>query len=165
MHDDDLVYVNRIQRLGQHGLTDPCFRAMGVILTSPFPPKRITVVSSDKNSGSDAVLFLVWDWFSPGTTIVPDGFGTHSGEGGRGLSVVLGLIRYFEIPLFHAWLPDRESFRTLATGTMTEEIFDTIQEGTKPYDWGYHPVADVRKVKGKSTLEITLRGRVERTFP
>jgi hypothetical protein len=94
-------YISTPQLLGQTGITMNCVQAMAAILTSSFKPTRITLVSHPESGHLgprtfDSVLFVIWEWINQSTfTVVPDGFGTHGGEGGAGLSSVLGLIRYY----------------------------------------------------------------------
>src|SRR5947199_5011118 len=116
-------YASLPQYLGKSGKTLPCQYAMAGILTSAFKPEKITaVLLRDPRGNSHRVLFLVWDWIDSEITIIPDGFGT-SGVGGRaGLSVVLGLIKYYQIPLFQSQIDDKEMFQELAGGHLTEEI-------------------------------------------
>ena len=95
-----------IQYLGKRGATYPCVRAMVTILTSPYSCREMTVVFRElahREEDTD-VCFVVWDWLSCEITIVPDGFGTHSGTGGWGLGVVLALIQFYQIPLKEKWV-------------------------------------------------------------
>jgi len=139
---EEYIYYTSTQHLGKHGVTESCKLAMAAVLTSAFRPEKITAVI-----GPQRVLFLVWEWFYAGITIISDGFGTHGGEGGAGLSATLGLIRFYEIPLLQAQVYDEEAFLELAYGKLTEEMFDEIQQATQEYDWSFHPVSAVRKVK------------------
>lgn len=135
------------QYLGKSGITLSCLQAMAAILTSAFQPKKITVVIGQfGNSSNMRVLFLVWDWFYPGITIISDGFGTHGGEGGAGLSTALGLIQFYNIPLLQVWIHDETAFDKLAHGTLTEEMFDKVQ-AAQSYNWKFYPVSAVHKVK------------------
>ena len=70
----------------------------------------------------------------------------HGGEGGAGLSTVLGLIKFYNIPLLQTWIDDRETFQELAQGKLTEETFDKIQEAVA-YDWNFYRVFEAQKVK------------------
>lgn len=128
------------------------------ILTSSFKPKRITLVSNPEfdHLGAhsfDHVLFVVWEWVNHSTfTVVPDGFGTHGGEGGAGLSSVLGLIRYYETPFYHAVIYDDKLFRHLAQGGEINEALFHIFKQAKPYNWGYDPPDTVQRIKrGRAT--------------
>ncbi len=159
--EEYLYYSSSTQYLGKSGITEPCMMAMAAILTSAFRPEKITAVigswweEPDGYRSSEPVLFLVWDWFYPTMTIIPDGFGTHSGEGGSGLSAVLGLIKFYGIPLLQTWVYDKQAFRELAEGTLTEAMFEALQEA-QDYNWKFFPVSVVRKVKrGKhQVLEV-----------
>jgi hypothetical protein len=150
--EEYLSYSSSILYLGKRGITRPCVKAMAGILTSAFQPKKITaVIGSWKEpgpfGGTQPVLFLVWDWcYSPNLTIIPDGFGTHSGEGGRGLSAALGLIKYYKIPLRQLRVYEQQEFWDLAEGTLTEATFAELQQDWE-YNWNFHPVSPVRKVK------------------
>jgi hypothetical protein len=135
------------QYLGKSGVTLSCLHAMAAILTGAFQPKKITVVIGQfGNESIMRVLFLVWDWFYPGITIISDGFGTHGGEGGAGFSTALGLIQFSNIPLLQAWVHDETAFDELAQGTLTEEMFEAVQ-AAQNYNWKFYPVAAVRKVR------------------
>ena len=106
------------------------------------------MVSLRDHPDHDAVIFFVWDWPSaPGGTIVPDGFGTHGGEGGCGLSVVLGLIRFYAIPLEHVVVYDQDKFNQLAReGKLSPQMFAALKEAP-PYNWNYYDVEEVRLVR------------------
>lgn len=161
-----LSYGSHLMYLGKSGVTVYCVDAMIAILTSAFRPEKITMVLGPHEDGSESVLFLVWHWLAQGlesdVTIVPDGFGTHGGEGGAGLSNVLGLLRFYGIPLFQARIHDEEAFNKLAEGTLTEETFHLVQ-AARPYSWNFYPVSEVKKVKKKGTtyLEIWWNGRFD----
>lgn len=166
MSEEYLDYAST-QYLGRHGVTRKCMLAMAAILTGPYRPEKITaVIGSFDDSGNERVLFLVWDWGYPGITIVSDGFGTHGGEGGRGLSAALGLIKHYQIPLLEVRVYDPSAFHELALGTLTEEMFDTVQEAQRDYDWNFYRLPQVQKVRtGKdSFLVITLPEHVNHIF-
>ena len=118
-----------IQYLGKRGLTYPCVQAMATILTSPYPCGEITVVFQEQADGEDhtAVCFVIWDWLYYGMTIVPDGFGTHSGTGGWGLDVVLALIQFFQIPLKEKWV-EADQFERIASGHPTTSDYEQLHE-------------------------------------
>ncbi len=147
------------QCLGLSDSTRSSIRAMAAILTSIFQQKKITaVIGQFRGSDAERILFLVWDWFYPGITIIQDGFGTHHGEGGTGLSAVLGLIKFYNIPLWQVWIGEKQAFRELADGTLTEAMFDRVQIAL-PYDWQFHPLAIVQKVRrGKQHVLVVTRG-------
>lgn len=166
MSEEYLDYAST-QYLGRHGVTRKCVQAMAAILLGPYRPEKITaVIGSFDDSGNERVLFLVWDWGYPGITIVADGFGTHGGEGGRGLSTVLGLIKYYRVPLLEARVHDPLPFHELAQGTLTEEMFDTVQEAQRDYHWNFHQLPQVRKVRRSkdSFLVLTLAEYVNPIF-
>lgn len=147
------------QRLGKSGITQPCTYAMAAVLTSAYKPEKvIAVIGSFDEISSKRVLFLVWDWFYPGITIIPDGFGTHGGEGGAGLSTVLGLLKFYQTPLLQTWVYEKKAFRELADGTLTEEMFDQVQTAT-PYDWNFYPAAEVRKVRNGTSYMLEVKER------
>lgn len=147
MSEEYLDYGS-IQYIGKSGVTRSCVRAMVTLLTSTYRPEKIIAVISptDHFGSTKSVLFLVWNWFYPGITIIPDGFGTHGGEGGRGLSTVLGLIKFYKIPLLQVWIHDKAEFNKLAKGTLTEEMFSEIEEAYE-YDWSFYPLPDVNIIK------------------
>src|SRR5712692_3235503 len=116
--DEDFYSYASPGYLGATGMTLPCMNAMVAILTSPFRPQKVTMVSlpSRESIGtpSDAVMFFVWDWpHEHNGTVIPDGFGTHGGGGGRGLSNVLGLIRFCGVLFEHVVIHDKDMFNEL----------------------------------------------------
>jgi hypothetical protein len=121
---------------------------MAAILTSIFRPQKITIVILLNAFRNDRVMFLVWDWPSESRgTIEPTGFGTHGGEGGAGLSSVLGLIRFYDIPINHAFTYDNDMYRAFSEeGILTPQMFDMLK-ATPPCNWNYYPTAEVRLVK------------------
>lgn len=102
------------------------------------------------------MTLLEW-WFYPGITIVSDGFTTHGGEGRTGLSTVLGVIKFYQIPLLEVWIHDKRAFDELIRGTLTEEMFDEVQEGQKPYNWKFYPLPRVEKVRKGSQHSLEVR--------
>ena len=157
--DEDYDYYSSTQRLGQGGLTQPCTYAMAAVLTSAYKPEKvIAVIGSFGEIRAQSVLFVVWDWFYPGITIIPDGFGTHGGGGGAGLSTVLGLLKFYKTPLLQTWVYEKEAFRELADGTLTEEMFQQIRQAT-PYNWNFYPAAEVRKVRNGTSYLLTITER------
>jgi hypothetical protein len=155
-------------RLGRGSVTWPCVLAMATILTSALRPEKITAVfGATRGYEHESVLFLVWDWLPMEVVIIPDGFGTHGGEGGSGLSKVIGLIKFYNVPLQQVWMYDEEAFRELANGNLTEEVFDEAQEAPE-YNWDFYPVRKVREVKkGKQRFLEVLRtnGLVDWSIP
>lgn len=147
------------QRLGKSGITFPCIYAMAAVLTSAYKPKKvIAVIGGFERSSSESVLFLIWDWFYPGITIIPDGFGTHGGEGGAGLSTVLGLLKFYQTPLLQTRVYEKKAFRELADGILTEEMFAQVQTAT-PYDWNFYWVAQVQKVRNGTSSVLEIKDR------
>ena len=91
--DEYAGYASCTQYLGEPGITRKCVLGMAAMLTSLFRPEKITMISfPQRGYDHDRVMFVVWNWLERlYITIVPDGFGTHGGEGGAGLSTVLAL--------------------------------------------------------------------------
>ncbi len=86
----------QFQYLGMSGDTFSCLEAIITTLRSPKPPSHYTVVIADwsrRIEDHTKVLFIAWDWIGTQVTIIPDGFGTHAGTGGWGLSMALALIQ------------------------------------------------------------------------
>jgi hypothetical protein len=113
---------NHVQYLGVRGVTQHCVEAIVTILTSPYRCRAITVLFCEKLPEEDsyAVCFIIWDWLGHEITIVPDGFGTHNGSGGWGLSVVLALIQFYQIQLLEKWV-HADQFERIANGYPTEQ--------------------------------------------
>src|SRR6266487_4883228 len=154
--NEDYLYYSSPAYLGESGITQPCITAMAAILTSAFRPEKITAVLGDyDNYNHAAVLFLVWNWADRGLTIIPDGFGTHGGEGGAGLAAVLGLIKFYKIPLLQVRIQSKKAFNELAQGKLTEEMFDEVQQA-QASNWNFYRASEVQKVKKgkKQFLEI-----------
>jgi hypothetical protein len=105
----------------------------------------------------DRVMFVVWNWLQgPDITIIPDGFETHGGEGGSGLSTVLALIQYYKIPLGHIIVTDEAAFYELAQGRKLSERIFLALKSAKPYNWKYYHIENIKVTKqGKETfLEV-----------
>jgi hypothetical protein len=155
--EEYIGYAACTQYLGEPGITRKCVLGMAAILTSPFRPEKITMISLRKpGDNSDGVMFVVWNWLEePDITIIPDGFGTHGGEGGIGLSTVLALIQYYKIPLGHIIVTDKDAFHELAEGKLSERIFLALKRAN-PYNWKYYRVNTIKVTKqGKETfLEV-----------
>jgi hypothetical protein len=151
-------YAACTQYLGKSGITRKCVLGLAAILVSTFRPEKITMISlRQRGQKSDGVMFVVWNWLeNPDITIIPDGFGTHGGEGGGGLSTVLALIQYYKIPLEHIIVTDETAFNELAEeGKLSERMFLALKRA-KPYDWKYYRVESITITKqGKETfLEV-----------
>jgi hypothetical protein len=118
-----------IQYLGESGHTYPCVRAMVTIMTSPYRCREITVVFREQPRGEDStdVCFVIWDWLGCEITIVPDGFGTHSGTGGWGLAVALSLIQFYQIPLKEKWI-ETDQFERIANGYPTDRDCEQLHQ-------------------------------------
>ncbi len=156
--DEYLGYAACTQYLGTSGITRKCVLGLAAILTSPFRPEKITMISlRERGDNYDSVMFVVWNWLeAPDFTIIPDGFGTHGGEGGIGLSSVLALIQYYKIPLEHIIVTDEAAFNELAEeGKLSERMFLALKRA-KPYDWKYYRVESIKVTRqGKETfLEV-----------
>ncbi len=155
--DSDYDYYSSPQRLGKAGITVPCTNALIAVLTSAFRPEKIIAVIGDFGYGSShSVLFVLWDWLYTGVTIIPDGFGTHGGEGGGGLSTALGLIKFYQVPLLEIWVDDQQTFRELAQGTLTKKVFHHLRKA-QSYNWNFYPVNEVQKVKSKGTSRLEVK--------
>jgi hypothetical protein len=153
-----LGYASVTQYLGKSGVTRRCVLGMAAILTSPFRPEKITMISlRQRRYDHDGVMFVVWNWLEESDiTIISDGFGTHGGEGGAGLSTALGLIQFYSIPIEHVIVSDVALFRELAEeGELSERMFLALKMA-RPYNWSYYPVTPVQVVReGKETfLEV-----------
>lgn len=156
---DEYPYYAATQFLGRSGVTRSCLMAMATILTSSSRPEKITAVIGSFGQNvfeHESVLFLVWDWFYPGITIVSDGFGTHGGEGGAGLSTVLGLIKFYKIPLAEVWIYEKKAFQELAKGKLSEEMFEAVQQ-TQPYNWKFYPLPRVRTLQRGKELFLEVK--------
>ncbi len=129
------------QYLGTPGTTRACVQAMATILLGQNTPEWITLVCCQEypDADHDGVLFIVWGWISAlQLTIVPDGFGTHGGEGGAGLETVLALIKHTNVPLLQSRV-DKERFDALTEGKVDNRTLEHLKRA-KHYDWGYYPV-------------------------
>lgn len=139
------------QYLGTPGTTRPCVQAMVAILLGQRTPEWITLVCCQEypHSNHDGVLFVVWGWLSYcQPTIVPDGFGTHGGEGGAGLETVLALIKHTGIPLLQSRV-DKQMFDALTEGKMNEAALEHLKQADK-YNWRYYPAETIdSRVVGK----------------
>lgn len=133
----------QIQYLGVRGSTHECVRAMVTILTSFYPCKEITVLFGPPSQASDdkhsLVSFIVWDWLGKHVTIVPDGFGTHSGTGGWGLALVLELIQFYQVPIKEKWIEDEGQFERINDGfPTTRDLRDLHQSDDWAPSWPYN---------------------------
>lgn len=116
------------QYLGASGDTGACMRAMIAILTSPYRPRAITAVLRQmrEDQTTTSVCFVVWDWIGDKATLISDGFGTHHGEGGRGLATVIDMIQFYDIPLQEFWA-ESDQFRRIAYGHPTRADLDQLR--------------------------------------
>ena len=112
--------MNQFRLVGESGITQPCLIALESALAGPAPVQKVTVLT--KNGREH--LFVLWesfDWPYFGT-IIPSGFMSgYAGEGGRGFSLALCMIRELEIPIEHL--------------KVRETVFDRIDGGDFPVAW------------------------------
>lgn len=139
------------QYLGTPGITRPCVKAMATILLGQEKPEWITLVCCQEypEANHDGVLFVAWGWITHcQLTIVPDGFGTHGGEGGAGLETVLALIKHTKVPLLQL-RADKKRFDALSEGKVDDQTFEHLKRA-KRYNWGYYPVETINsRIVGK----------------
>lgn len=82
-----------------------------------------------------AVCFVAWNWISSPVTIIPDGFGTHDGEGGWGLSLCLALIKSHGVRFDEVIIP-AASFYRIAKGRSTDgDINRIVQQQWQMQMW------------------------------
>lgn len=110
--------LRRVQYLGASGYTRECLVAIDAILNNGYPPKQAIIVSTfprGSNRGQDHLfVFIDWDHFH--ITVVPSGFASgYSGEGSRGFSLAICLIREKGIPIWTIDLDDAD-FRRIDLG-------------------------------------------------
>lgn len=110
--------LRRVQYLGASGYTRQCLVAIDAILNSGCLPRKAIIVSTfprGSNRGQDHLfVFVDWDYFH--ITVVPSGFASgYGGEGPRGFSLAICLIREKGIPI---WTIDVEDvdFRKIDLG-------------------------------------------------
>lgn len=60
-------------------------------------------------------------------------------------------------PAAGVWIHDKRAFDELIRGTLTEEMFDEVQEGQKPYNWKFYPLPRVEKVRKGSQHSLEVR--------
>ncbi len=104
-----------IQYLGQSGYTQLCLLAIDAILNSGSVPERATVVThaTHKQPIQQEHLFLFWKWGHVPLIVVPSGFSSgYSGEGPRGFSLAICMIRSKKIPIDGIYV-NRSEFATI----------------------------------------------------
>jgi hypothetical protein len=151
------------QYLGVRGSTHECVAAMLTILTSPYPCDAITMLvlyPERKMLESTAASFIVWRWLGTDVTVVPDGFSTAAGTGGWGLTHVVRLIEYLQIPLTLKKVRNSEQFDRINDGRGTERDWRQIRSSDEaPLYW-----QDVEPYDIESASPTDFRGDQE-TFP
>jgi hypothetical protein len=110
--------LRRVQYLGASGYTRQCLVAIDAILNSGCLPKRAIIVSTfprGSNRGQyHLFVFVDWDHFH--ITVVPSGFASgYGGEGPRGFSLAICLIREKGIPIWTIDVEDAD-FRKIDLG-------------------------------------------------
>ena len=117
----------KVQYLGQSGYTLLCLLAIDAILNSSCLPEKAIVVShrSGPDSKVDDHLFLFRNWGHFPLIVVPSGFASgYPGEGPKGFSLALCLIRDKGIPLYGVYVP--------------KYIFEALDKGK--IDFPDHPI-------------------------
>jgi hypothetical protein len=153
-----------IQYLGVPGATDPCVQAMVTILTSPYSCREITALFCNRYPDDEnkhySVSFVVWDWLDTEITIIPDGFGTHSGTGGWGLGLVLALIEFYQVPLGEKWINDVQQFERINDGGLAARDRKALHE---PDYWA--PSWPLHAREYSQDLWVDVLPEVARHFP
>jgi len=130
----------KVQYIGQSGYTQPCLLAIDAILNSGSLPEKATLVSwaSDRRSQMEEHLFLFWNWGYSPLTIVPSGFSSgYSGEGPRGFSLAICMIRSKGIPLDGVYVGESK-FRTIDRGQIDDvnaPIYQNIKTQSELLTW------------------------------
>lgn len=115
---DEDESLRRVQYVGVSGYTRECLVAIDAILNSGRLPNKAIIVSTfphGSNRGQDHLfIFVDWDHFP--ITVVPSGFASgYSGQGARGFSLAICLIREKGIPIWAIDLDDA-NFRRIDLG-------------------------------------------------
>jgi uncharacterized protein (TIGR02391 family) len=131
----DFERAPNYQYVGQSGSTFDCIEAIMATLCSPNLPKKYTVIFKEwdrSNEESTSVAFIAWNWLGCEYTIIPDGFGTHHGTGGWGLSLCLALIRSCGIPIYDVRV-SKNAFNRICNAKLTEEDIKDIKANENDY--------------------------------
>lgn len=137
---DENESLRRVQYVGASGYTRECLVAIDAILNSGCLPKRAIIVSTfprGNNRRQDHLfVFVDWDYFP--ITVVPSGFASgYPGEGPRGFSLAICLIREKGIPIWGIDLDD-VNFRRIDRGDVKysdDPLFRDILLRSEEYSW------------------------------
>jgi hypothetical protein len=126
----------QFQYLGISGDTSSCTDAIISILVSPVRASHFTVVFCEWNKIEEdhtAACFVAWNWLGAPITIIADGFGTHQGYGGWGLSLCLALIQSSNIRIDEVEISS-SSFQRIAKGRAINNDIKklTVQQYERP---------------------------------
>ncbi len=132
--------LRRVQYLGASGYTRECLVAIDAILNSGCLPRKAIIVSMfprGNNRRQDHLFaFVDWDYFP--VTVVPSGFASgYSGEGPRGFSLAICLIREKGIPILGIDVDD-VNFRRIDRGNVKysdDPLFKDILLKCEEYSW------------------------------
>jgi len=137
---DEKESLRRVQYLGASGYTRECLVAIDAILSSGYLPKKAIIVSTFPR-GTNRIqdhLFVLADWDYFPITVVPSGFASgYSGEGSRGFSLAICLIREKGIPIWGIDLDD-VNFRRIDRGDVKysdDPLFKDVLLRSEEYSW------------------------------
>lgn len=132
--------LRRAQYLGASGYTRLCLVAIDAILNSGWLPKKAIIVSTRPhgNNPTQDHLFLFIDWAHFPITVVPSGFASgYPGEGPRGFSLAICMIREKGIPIYGIDLDD-VNFERIDRGEVKysdDVLFKHILLESEEYSW------------------------------
>jgi len=120
---------HRIQYLGESGYTADCLLALDAVLGSGVLPQKATIVSLRVNRGRRSIetevedhLFLLWDWGTFPVTIIPSGFASgYNGEGSKGFSLAICMLRGKGIPIEQVYVEELE-FESIDNGNIPSPL-------------------------------------------
>ena len=119
-----------VQYLGQSGYTATCLIAIDAILNSGSLPDVATIVSHNRGNQQEDHLFLFWNWGYSPLVVVPSGFASgYPGEGPKGFSIAICMIREKHIPVRNVYISQNE-FDKIDCGRITnidDPIFSRIK--------------------------------------
>ena len=132
--------LRRTQYLGASGYTRSCLVAIDSVLSTGWLPKKAIIISTHQRGNNPTqnhlFLFIDWDYFP--VTVVPSGFGSgYPGEGPKGFSLAICMIRDKGIPIFGMDLNDTD-FERIDRGEVKfsdDALFKHIILNSEEFSW------------------------------
>jgi hypothetical protein len=131
-----------VRYVGQFGTTQPCIRAIEMVLQTEGIPEEAVLISCSKYHGADHAILLVGDRIS-GPIVVEEGFASgYGGEAPKGLSWTVALFEAIEIKLYEVKV-NRSFMDRIRRHDLTEADLDVLLDRHRRLNGAHRYIFDM----------------------